>query len=342
VTTLSGSVTEVNAVLTEANITDPTTMTATIDAGTEVASDLTDLLALGIVTSVNASAVTEMTGTATQVVAVVNEAGITVAADYVATLSDIANTSQLLTIAGDTTGTITADDVTDTLSAIASYSGTSARAAAILENATGTVTAQGTGIGESADFSSLLAGITVNAEGGNDAISGTAFDDVITGGTGADEMAGGGGSDIFIFNTADAPTALVSFLTYDKITDFDLSNDQIDFQVAPVIGAADTGSATLGGVSGTVSLSADGIATFSGDGSGDATLSEILAAVRTLVTGAGEIAVFEFNDGFNSLGTYVYQENGSSANDLFVFMEGVTGVTDTSSVLGDTNTLHIY
>ena len=76
-TTLTGSVTEINAVLTEVNITDPTTMTATVDAGTEAASDLTALLAEANVTSVSAAAVTTLTGTATEVLAVLNEANIT-------------------------------------------------------------------------------------------------------------------------------------------------------------------------------------------------------------------------------------------------------------------------
>jgi hypothetical protein len=341
VTTLTGTVAQIDAAIAAAG-TAPTNYATTLSAGTEAATDITTLAGVDGTGAIDASAVTKLMGTASEVVAVVDEAGITVAADYAVTLSGTANTSQLLTIAGDTIGTITAEDITDTPNGISQYSGTSARASAVLENATGTITAQGTGVSEAADFSGLLAGLTINSGGGNDTISGTAFADVITGGTGADELGGGGGSDLFVFNTGEAPTALVSILTYDKITDFDLSNDQIDFQVAPVIGAADTGSATLGGVSGTVSLSADGIATFTGDGAGDASLSEILAAVRTLVTGAGEIAVFEFNDGFNNHGTYVYQENGSSSNDLFVFMEGVTGVTDTNSALGDANTLYIY
>ena len=51
-TTLEGSVTEINTVLTEVNITNPTTMTATIDAGSESSSSLTTLLAEGNVTAV--------------------------------------------------------------------------------------------------------------------------------------------------------------------------------------------------------------------------------------------------------------------------------------------------
>ena len=195
---------------------------------------------------------------------------------------------------------------------------------------------------ESANFNSLLSGLTINATGGNDAISATTLDDIITGGTGADEMAGAGGSDIFVFNSGDAPTALVGSLTYDKITDFGLANDKIDFQTGPVIGSAESKSATLRSGAGTVNLSASGIATFLGDDVGDATRAEILTAVRSVVQGNGEIAVFEFNDGFNGNGTYVYQENGSTSNDLFVFMGGVTGVADTSAILGDADTLYIY
>ena len=76
-TNLTGSIAEINAVLVHANITKPITMTATVDAGSEAAADLTTLLAQANVTSVSAAAVTTLTGTATEVLAVLNEANIT-------------------------------------------------------------------------------------------------------------------------------------------------------------------------------------------------------------------------------------------------------------------------
>jgi hypothetical protein len=294
------------------------------------------------VSAVDASQISTISGSAADLVTVVNTGSITVASDYAASISGTASTTQLLTISGDTSGTLTVTNVTDTAGAISSFNGTSARAASILENATGTITAQGSSVSESVNFSSLLKGVTIDASGGNDSIVGTDFADVITGGTGADEMAGGNGVDTFVFNTGDAPTVLVGSLVYDKITDFNSTSDKLDFAVAPALGGASSGSTTLGGSAGTVSISATGLVTFSGGAVGDATLSESLAAVRSLVTDSGDIGFFEFNDGFNGPGTYVYQENGSTSADILVFLDDVTGVADTSSSSGDGDTLFIF
>jgi Ca2+-binding RTX toxin-like protein len=98
----------------------------------------------------------------------------------------------------------------------------------------------------------------INSFGGNDSLTGTGFDDLITGGLGADSMFGGNGADTFIFATGDAPTALVGSLTYDKIGDFSATADKIDLSVTPTLGAAESKTATLGGLAGTVSIDAQG------------------------------------------------------------------------------------
>jgi hypothetical protein len=115
----------------------------------------------------------------------------------------------------------------------------------------------------------------------------------------------------------------------------------IDLQVGPVLGAAEEGAATLGRASGTVSISAAGKITFGGAGLNDASLAEILAAVRSVVTGAGEIAFFEFDDGVNGSGTFLYQENGASTDDILIFMPGVANAVDFSTTFGDANTFWI-
>jgi limonene-1,2-epoxide hydrolase len=310
------------------------------DTGTLQAADLVTLSA-NTNQTVSATAATTISGSATQLLSVVSDSGLATAAGYNAVVTGTASTSEISAIDADTSGVITATNIADTLGNISTYSGSSAAAAAIIQNALGIVTATGDGNNDSANFSTVLKGMAINGLGGNDALTGTDFADVITGGTGADFLFGGDGADTFYFATGESPTALVASLTFDKIGDFVATEDKIDLLVAPLIGAAESISATLGGVTGTASIDEFGKVTFAGGGVDDATLSEALAAVRGLVTGAGEVAFFEFNDGFNGEGTFLYQENGSTANDMLIFLTGSADVADFSTLAGDANTLWI-
>jgi hypothetical protein len=192
----------------------------------------------------------------------------------------------------------------------------------------------------------------INSFGGNDSITGTGFNDIITGGLGADSVFGGNGADTFIYAAgvdfsnqpfSDAPTALVGSLTYDKIGDFAVANDKIDLSVTPTIGDAESKSVTLGGLpTGSVAIDSQGKITFTVDPSAnDVAMTEILSAVRSLVNGSGEVGFFQWNDGFNGNGTFIYQENGASQSDIFIFLGGVTGIADISSIGGDANTLWV-
>jgi hypothetical protein len=315
------------------------TLTVT-DTGTLQASDVSTLSA-NTSQTVTASSATTISGSAANFVTLINDTGVTLGASYNATVSGTASTAQLATIDGDTSGTVSVADITDTISSIQTFQGGSASQATILENATGTITANGSGV-DSADLSAVQHGITINLGAEADTVVGTGFADTITGGTNTDIVYGGSGIDTYVFNTGDAPTALVATLKYDKIGDFNASQDKIDLQVSPVLGSAESTSATLGGQAGTVAIDSSGLVQFSGSGVGDASLSEVLNAVRAVVQGAGEIGLFQFDDGLNTVGTYVYQENSSSSSDLFIFLDGVTGIADTSTSLGDANTLHIY
>jgi hypothetical protein len=107
------------------------------------------------------------------------------------------------------------------------------------------------------------------------------------------------------------------------------------------LGAADSGSSTLGAAAGTVSIDTAGKVTFGGARLNEASMAEILAAVRSIVTGVGEIAFFQFDDGVNGNGTFIYQENGDAANDMLIFLSGVTNVVDFSTISGDSNTFWI-
>ena len=126
----------------------------------------------------------------------------------------------------------------------------------------------------------MLTGLTIDSFG-NDSITATTLSDSITGGTGADELAGEVDQTYLCLCT----NCSCWIADRDKITDFDATNDRIDLQVTPVIPTASSQSMTLGGSFGTVTLSSQGKATFPGNDVGDATLTEILSAVRSVVDG---------------------------------------------------------
>jgi ABC-type hemin transport system ATPase subunit len=146
---------------------------------------------------------------------------------------------------------------------------------------------------------------------------------------------------VFTYATGDAPTAAAASLRYEKIADFDPLSDTIDLQIAPLLGAAETMSATLGRSAGNVSIDEAGRVTFSGSNVSSASMEELIAAVRSIVTQDGEIAFFEFDDGVNGIGTFIYQENGTSANDMLIFLSGVTGLVDFSGTLQDVDTFRL-
>ena len=270
---------------------------------------------------------------------VVNDSGIATATNYHADITGTASTLQISQIDADTTGLVSVQNISDTLGNIASFNTTSG---SIVQNASGTVTANGTNNNDSADFSTVAHSMTILGLGGNDNLTGTEYADTITGGTGADSLLGKGGADVFNFAAGDSPTALASSLTFDKIGDFDATLDKIDFtSVNPVLGAAETNaSATVGGALGSVSIDQYGHVTFSAT---PVDLTEALAAVRSIVTGAGEVAFFEFNDGFNGAGTFVYQDAGttSTTNDMLILLTGVTGIAGVSGSAGDSTHLFI-
>ena len=313
----------------------PVTVT---DSGTVLAADLVTISA-NTSDTVTATAATTISGSAANLLSVVNDAGISTAANYSAVITGTATTSQISQVDTDTSGVVSVENIADTLGNIASFNTSSA---SIVQNASGTVTATGTNNNDSADFSTVVRSMVIQGLGGNDNLTGTDYADDITGGTGADSLLGKGGADVFRFATGDSPTALVGSLTFDKIGDFDTVLDKVDFtSVAPVLGAADTNaSAMVGGATGSVSVDAFGKVTFS---TTPVDLTEALAAVRSIVTAAGEVAFFEFNDGFNGAGTFVYQDAGSASttSDMLILLTGVTGIVDISGNAGDNNTLFI-
>ena len=327
-----------DAALTTAAVAYNKPMTVT-DTGTLQAVHLSTLSANSN-QAVTATEASTLSGTAAQLKAVVNDAGIATASNYNAVVTGSIGVSDISAIDNDTTGSVTLANVTDTLSAIQTYNGASAANAAILQNATGVITANGDLNPDSFDFSAVLKGMTINGLAGADALTGTNFNDVITGGADADSLLGKGGADTFVFAQGEAPVAFVNGGTFEKINDFSAASDKIDLLVAPLLGVAESKVASLGGFPVTVSIDAAGKLTLAGDGVGDLLLTDFLSAVRGVVNGAGEIGFFEFDFGSGN-STFLYQENGASANDLLIALLGTTGIVDFSTTFGDANTLFI-
>jgi hypothetical protein len=331
--TLSALVTDagngVNAVAYNKRIT-------VTDSGTVQAVNLT-IVSANTTETVTATAATTLSGSAAALILVVQDTGIATATNYNAVISGTASVAQINQIDGDTTGTISVEDIADSLANIANLNVTSP---SIIENATGTVTANGGSSDDSADFSAVMNEMIINGGAGADSLSGTNFADVISGGTNLDALFGGLGADVFAYATGDAPTAAAASLRYEKISDFNPEFDMIDRSGigAPFAHRAEADvSATIGGTAGTVSIDAAGKVTFGGN-LANASMTELLAAVRSIVTEQGEVAFFEFDDGVNGIGTFIYQENGTSANDMLIFLSGVTGLVDFSNTRQDADT----
>jgi hypothetical protein len=293
--------------------------------------------------TLDVSAAANISGSAANLISIVDDTGITTSTSYNALITDDTVTAgQIFRVDPDTTGSVSVNSISDSLVNIASLNVSSA---SIIQNASGTVTATGTDNADSADFSTVAHSMVITGNAGNDNLTGTNYADTINGGTGADSLLGKGGADVFSFAPGDSPTVLVGQLIFDKIGDFTPSADKIDLSVSPFFGASESRAVTLSGLSGGVSIDATGKVTFTVngvDGAGDATLSELLAAVRSVV-GDGELAYFEFNDGYNFVGTstFLYQDNGPSVNDILIMLSGVSGISSISSTAGGANTLFI-
>tara|TARA_B100000768_G_C11271249_1_gene373563 strand:- start:272 stop:556 length:285 start_codon:yes stop_codon:yes gene_type:complete len=92
---------------------------------------------------------------------------------------------------------------------------------------------------------------------------------------------------------------------------------------------------------GTVNLNANGEISSTGDQLVSATMVEVLAAIRTVISDSVEFGLLDFNDELNVTSTFIYQENGASADDILIQLTGTTGIEDISNAGGDANTLFI-
>jgi len=300
----------------------PTTFASTLSDTSVVAATLNTLngYTTGIV---NAATVTTLTGTAADVITayVADAAGqISLDGDEAVTLSGVSTKAQLTTIDAYTSGTITAADITDTYTNILALTTSSP---SIVEDATGTVTANGTVGANTIDMSDVgsLHDLVIDGSSGADTIYGANGADTIIGGTGADVMYGGLGFDAFeVENIETNGSDSIWFFTTDADTDVvGEGADSIQFSDTDLLAA--TGFTAYGGTSTSV--------VFLNDGTTDV----------AFVTGAGAVATeayatFVFNTTTGVL-SFDADGTGTTASSITVATlysdDGSTVITDFAS-----------
>jgi len=250
-----------------------------------------------------------ISGSSTDILSLINNADLVTPANYNASITGTTTATDIAAIDSDTLGTVTAENITDTFAGIVSLSTNNA---SVLNTASGTVQANGSGITDIQSFATIGRALVISSLAGSDQVEGTAFNDTIIGGTGADLLVGGGGNDIFRFAAGDSTTS-----AYDIITDFQAANDNLDLAGTPSV-AGNTSNAQGSSITnGVISLAGT-------DATNVDTLTEWVTVARQLVDGIGEVGIFEFGGS-----TFVYQETvaGNSNSDLLIELQSVTGIT---------------
>jgi len=317
-TTITGTYANISAVTvtadTAATINTDEDYNATVSDTTIAAADLT-ILDTDTSGTVTATAAGTITGTAAAVQTAITSDGITTATNYAVTLSGEATVAQLTTIDDDTTGVVTAASITDTYGNIQTLV---ANSPSVIENATGTITANGTFLGETISMVDVanLANLTINGAAGDDTILGAQGNDTITGGLGADTLFGGLGTDTFVVTDVET-NGSDNIFTFTSSTDgaaVAQGDDQIQFSTADLTGV--TGYAAYTGSGTTISLT-------------DGTKVEYVAGAGAVADEAGATMIFNSTTGALS---YDADGTGSTASATviatFYSDSGTTAITD--------------
>jgi Ca2+-binding RTX toxin-like protein len=355
---ITGTAAEVIAVQDDAGISLSSFYDVTIDAGVEAAADLTTIdyaMSSGVI---DASLVTELTGSAAEVILVQDSEDITLATDVDVTVSGTAAATDLTTVlAAMGTGTLDVTDVTE-------ITGTAAEVLAVQENilftlatdydvvisgtfvaadidsidgnTDGDITYKGTADGETTadtiDFTGVTANVIINGYDGDDTITAGSGadsvnagegDDSITGGLGADTLTGGAGEDTFVFGTS-ATNGL------DTITDFTVLDDSLDFSAFVAVGTATFSEANSGS---TVALSAAKVINVTDSALTDWSdvLTILNAAIDTTVDVTGNAVILVGNG--TDTWAYLYQDDTNAAA---IETAELTLVGTLSGVVGNT------
>ncbi|OJJ09063.1 hypothetical protein BKI51_23690 (plasmid) [Alphaproteobacteria bacterium AO1-B] len=164
---------------------------------------------------------------------------------------------------------------------------------------------------------------TISGSGQNDILSGGAGADIIDGNVGLDVMTGGEAADRFDFAAGDVG-GVVSATNLKTITDFNTGGSDV-IRWDANLSVVQNGTAAVGNAA----IDAEGVATFA---AADDTVAEQLTAVEAAIvaTGNADGAIAFWTNGSDS---YVFISDGTDgldANDMFIKLTGVTGLTDST------------
>ena len=270
--TITGTLTEINSVI------------AADDAGTIAVSGNFNVTVSD--TSITAAALTTMsaktegtvttqattiTGTDTEIIASVNDSGITTSNNVIYDLdnADTSLVSDLTTIDNATIGNVVAANITDSFSAINALAN---NASQILENATGIVTAEGTFAGETISMVDVADkhALVILGNGGADTIIGSASNDTINGGTGNDVIKAGSGEDLIVISDIETGglDKLLSFTSNGDAAGVSAGTDKIQFSTSDLESVTGFTAYTGGGTA--VTLAGGNKVEFLVDGSASA------------------------------------------------------------------------
>jgi Ca2+-binding RTX toxin-like protein len=176
--------------------------------------------------------------------------------------------------------------------------------------------------GSKVDASAFTGKLTVTGSAVSDIIIGGTGADTINGGAGADTLTGGAGVDTFAFTTATgANTSGTVAGSFDKITDFVVGTDKLQFVGG--VGVVDVVSGQQTAVQAAVTALA-----------ATATAADIYTAMATANTTSLGVSFATFGGNTYALYETAGATNGVPADDAFIQLTGVTtGVTFANSVV---------
>ena len=324
VDTLTGTLSEINVVLTadgNGTILIDDDFNATVSDTTIEASALTALSTLteGVITA----SATTITGTDTEIQNILADStGISIEANVNFDLddTDVSSQSILASIASATNGSVIAANITDTDTAINSLA---LNNSSILENATGTITANGTFVGEFINMINVAdkADLTINAGSGADTIISGGGDDIIYGGRGDDIIKAANGNDIIAISDIETNgiDKLYSFRSNGNAADVkdaegnDAGRDVIQFSAADL-------------------QAVSGFTNYTGSGT-KVTIDAGIYAEFLVNQDADELgATFTYN---TTTGFLTYDADGSGSNSSNTTVVQIFGDDDESVVLSD-------
>ncbi len=294
ITLITGSVADaLNATDDQATIDTADNVNITLAAGTATATELNTLdgRTTGLV---NATAISGITGSAAEFATLINAQNsgqVTLSGSFNATITGTSTVAQVNTVDVITSGTVVADDITDTFTAIAG-------ASAVLINGATAVTATDTSAANNIDLSMFTKGITIQANGGND---------TITAGSGNDTIVSGEGDDTITNYTNDGTHV-----------------DAINFTGTEVISTTSAANSHLVAAE-EYFINASGLITFVADVQANPaaawTLAEKRAAIQADATLSAANSVSVFEDGADSYVFYAGATTGT-ADDQFIRLQG--------------------